>query len=196
MSMRVALITVLMLFVTAASAADLGPCDGCEAALEAPRERLKPELILAPKDEPGERLLLAGTVLRPDGTTPAAGVVLYVHQTDASGRYSRGSAATQWSRRHGLLRGWVLTGRDGRYRIETVRPGHYPGRRGPAHIHVFVEDGRGQPYWIDDVVFADDRYVDAAYRASRSNRGGSGIVTPVRSKDRSWRAVRNVVLMR
>lgn len=196
MPTHAALFTVLMLLMPVATAADLGPCDGCEAALEAPRARLKPAVVLAPKNEPGERLVLEGTVFRPDGHTPAGGIVLYVHQTDASGRYSRGSGASAWSRRHGLLRGWLMTGPDGRYRIDTVRPGHYPGRRSPAHIHMFIDDGRGAPYWIDDVVFADDPLVDAAYKAQMSMRGGSGIVAATRTQNTAWSAVRNIVLPR
>ena len=56
--------------------------------------------------------------LEADGA-PAAGIIVYAYQTDATGIYPRGST------RHGRLRGWVRTDEAGRYRFDTIRPGAY-----------------------------------------------------------------------
>lgn len=171
-------------------------CEGCDAALERDPASLGARVRIAPPGERGEPLTLRGVVRGPDGRTPAAGVVVYVHQTDADGRYSRGSDATEWSRRHGLLRGWAKTGADGRYEFTTIKPAPYPGRSGPAHIHLTVVEPGDRPYWIDDVVFAGEFGIDAAYLKERRNRGGPGVVALSRSADGSWLAQRDIVLER
>lgn len=119
---------------------------------------------------------IEGVVFRTDERTPAGDVVVYAYHTDAGGRYSRGTPETEWSRRHGLLRGWVKTGRDGRYAFDTIKPGPYPGERLPAHVHLTVLEPGRRPYWIDDIVFAGEFGVTVSYRRERENRGGDGIV--------------------
>ncbi len=171
-------------------------CEGCEAAWEREPATLGPRISLAREGEPGEPLILRGTVYRADGRTPAPGIVLYVHQTNAAGAYAGGSSESEWSRMHGRLRGWLKTGSDGRYEVRTIKPGQYPDRREPAHIHITVLDQGRDPYWIDDVVFAGKAGVDAAYRAERQNRGGPGIVTLARAADGTWIAKRDIILER
>lgn len=170
-------------------------CEGCEAAWERDAATLGSRISLAPHGEPGAKLILRGTVYRAGSRIPAAGVVLYVHHTNAAGRYAGGSGESEWSRRHGRLRGWLKTGSDGRYEIETVKAGPYPDRDDPAHIHVTVLEPGKDPYWIDDVVFEDDARVDRAYRAGLQNRGGSGIVRLVRQAGGGWLAERDIVLL-
>ena len=152
-----------------------GPCDGCELALVGLPAAPGAELQLTSAGEPGTPLVVEGTVYAKDGKTPAAGAILYFHQTASSGHYEPEPGASGPANRHGRLRGWVRTGADGRYVLRTIRPAHYPGRRIAAHIHVTIKEDGLKPYYIDDIVFDDDPYVDAAYRAARSNRGGDGI---------------------
>ena len=121
-------------------------------------------------------------------------MVVYAHQTNAEGLYAGGSAESEWSRRHGRLRGWVRTGEDGRYEFSTVKPGRYPDRSDPAHIHLTVLEPGRRPYWIDDVVFAGEPGVAGAYTAEREDRGGSGIVRLQRKSEGGWLAERNIVL--
>lgn len=173
---------------------DLYVCDGCEAVTERSANGLDWATALASPDEPGERLILSGTVYRSDGRTPAAGVVIYAHHANEAGRYAGGGGETIWSRRHGRLRGWIKTGPDGRYEFRTIKPGIYPDRNGPAHIHLFVAEPGRRPYWIDDVVFAGEFGVDERYRRARENRGGAGIVTLNRAPDGTRIARRNVML--
>jgi len=167
-------------------------CEGCEAVAERAAAGLPPLVQLAADDEPGERMVLTGRATRADGT-PAADVVIYAHHTDAEGLYSRGSAETIWSRRHGLLRGWAKTDTDGAYGFDTIKPAPYPDGSLPAHVHLFIGEAGHPPYYIDDVVFAGEYGVDDAYRARAENRGGDGIVNLTRENG-VWRAVRDIVL--
>lgn len=173
---------------------DLYNCEGCEAVYEQPPAELVSVSMIAPTEETGERMVLTGYVLTADGARPAEGVILYLHQTDAAGLYANGSQASEWSRRHGRLRGWAKTGADGRYTFLTIKPGPYPDRTLPAHIHLFIGEPGRRPYYIDDVVFDSEFGVTQAYRSAQEMRGGSGIVRLQRSEDGTLLAVRNIVL--
>jgi protocatechuate 3,4-dioxygenase beta subunit len=45
------------------------------------------KITIAANQEPGERLIVAGRVFRPDGVTPLADASLYVYHTDMKGYY-------------------------------------------------------------------------------------------------------------
>lgn len=179
----------------AAARADLYVCEGCDAVHERAPASLTASRVLAGPDEPGERMLLEGVVYQLGGTMPAAGVVIYAHHTNADGLYANGSPETDWSRRHGRLRGWVRTGADGRYRFDTVKPAPYPNMIMPAHVHLFLLEPGKREYYIDDAVFAGEFGVTPDYRAKAQDRGGSGIVQLERQGD-VWLARRNIVLER
>jgi protocatechuate 3,4-dioxygenase beta subunit len=95
---------------------------------------------IADENEPGQRLVLAGRVLDPDGRTPAAGMTVYAYHADATGRYSakRGGADDNT---HPRLCGILKTDAAGNFRIESIRPGAYAGA-GSAHIHFEVWNER------------------------------------------------------
>lgn len=172
----------------------LPACEWCGAA-EAPRN-LGSTLIVAGTDEPGERLIVTGTVYSPDGRTPARDILIYAYHTDAAGIYPKRGSETGNGRRHGYLRGWLRTDASGRYRIETIRPGSYPGRSDPAHIHMTLTPPGRDEFWIDAFEFDDDPRLTPAERARREGRGGSGIVTPRRDDEGVWHATRNIALPR
>ena len=173
---------------------DLYVCEGCEAVAEQEADRLSSVVRLAPTGEPGEALILSGRVLTADGARSAPGAVIYAHHTDHRGFYSRGRPTTEWSRRHGLLRGWARTDAEGRYTFITIKPAPYPGRNLPAHVHFFIgEEGR-RPYYIDDVVFAGEYGVTRRYIDAQELRGGSGIVRLARRPDGTWLARRDIRL--
>jgi len=172
----------------------LPTCEWCGAA-EAPRG-VGPAVTIAGAAEPGERLIVTGTVLQADGRTPAAGVLIYAYHTNAAGVYPKRGDERGNARRHGYLRGWMRTGADGRYRIETIRPGTYPSRADPAHIHLTVVPPGAAEQSVDDVVFEDDPLVTPAYRARVRERGGSGIVRATRTAGDTLRAVRDIHLGR
>ena len=72
----------------------------------------------------GTRLVLSGRVLTP-ACAPVAGATLDFWQADAAGSYDNSGYR---------LRGHQLTDAAGRYSLETILPGEYPGRT--EHIHV------------------------------------------------------------
>ena len=135
-------------------------------------------------------------MLAADGVTPATGVVIYAYQTNAEGLYANGVPGTEASRRHGRLRGWIVTGADGRYAFDTIKPGPYPDRTLPAHVHLTVLEPGRQPYWIDDIVFDGEFGVTDAYRRSMVNQGGNGIVRLARTPGGVLLARRDIVLER
>jgi len=173
---------------------DLFDCEGCESIYEYGNAHLSWTTVIPPKGVPGERLVLSGRVLQTDGRTPAPGVIVYAHHTNADGIYPKHGNEQGWGRRHGYLRAWVMSNEKGEYRFETIRPGTYPTRTDPAHIHFIIKEPDRQEYWIEDVVFTDDPLVNDRYKARLSNRGGNGVVTPQRLEDGSWTARRDIIL--
>jgi protocatechuate 3,4-dioxygenase beta subunit len=144
------------------------------AALErAQRERpkhLASRARIAPESEPGDTLVVHGRAVAEDGNTPVGGAVIFAYHTDREGHYDRaGAGAHSWR-----LKGWALTDRDGSFEFRTIRPGAYPRRNTPEHIHLnmFLADGRR--YW-DGLVFDDDPLLPAASRgtAGHVRREGS-----------------------
>lgn len=172
---------------------DLYTCEGCDGALERDPGTLSWSSRIGTGEDRGEPLLLAGMVYGSNGRSPAPNVVIYAHHTNSAGLYENGTPDTLWSRRHGRLRGWVRTGADGRFEFRTIKPAAYPTRDNPAHIHLMIKEAGRQPYWIDDVVFAEHFGVNADYRSSRENRGGSGIVS-LDGDRRGWVARRDIIL--
>lgn len=131
----------------------------------------------------GQKLHLQGIVYQSDGKTRASNILLYYYQTNVEGRYvhqvgrPRTMEPNEHGQTHGYIRGWVRTNALGEYHIYTVRPGVYPTRDAPAHIHITVKEPNDFPeYYIDDIVFEDDSLVNAAYRSKMELRGGLGIV--------------------
>jgi catechol 1,2-dioxygenase len=123
--------------------------------------------------EPGEVLVVSGTVYGPDCRTPLRGALLDVWQADHRGQYDIQEPASLAERTPFRLRGRLLTDARGRYEIETILPGRYPippglpgleqhaGRTRPAHVHVLVMHPlygplttqlyfRGDPYLAGD----------------------------------------------
>lgn len=81
----------------------------------------------------GRRVLLTGQVLTTQ-CVPVPGALLDFWQADASGAYDvRGYR----------LRGHQFADREGRYRLETIVAGPYPGRT--RHFHVTVQAPSGRP---------------------------------------------------
>lgn len=139
--------------------------------------------------QPGQRIKLVGTIYQPDGRTPAPGVVLYYYHTNTQGRYvhdpaePRSMPPNELGQTHGSIRGWVKTGADGKYEILTVRPGTYPTRDAPDHVHATIKEPGGDAYYIDDFVFDDDPLLTAKERRKLENRCGSGVLRLVKVGD-------------
>ncbi|MEZ4686656.1 MAG: intradiol ring-cleavage dioxygenase [Bacteroidia bacterium] len=153
-----------------------GPCEGCEALFECGNRALNMVDTLPGFFENEPRITLEGTVYQPDGKTPAEGVIIYIYHTNRDGIYPTRGGEQDWGRRHGYIRGWAKTGKDGRYAFFSFRPGAYPGRNIPEHIHITVKEPDTVPYYLEDFFFDDDPLLSASQRASLRGRGGSGIV--------------------
>jgi protocatechuate 3,4-dioxygenase beta subunit len=172
-----------------------GPCEGCEAVFQGLPDSLSSSVRIAPPGEPGEPMRIDGVVFDADGT-PAPGVIVYAYQTDAAGVYPPATAFRgQAAYRHGRLRGWTRTDREGRYRFHTIRPGSYPSRDNPAHVHMHVIEPGCCTYYLSDIHFTDDPLLTPAERARlREGRGGSGLVTPRRDEQGVWLVTRDIHL--
>ncbi|MGH9930590.1 MAG: protocatechuate 3,4-dioxygenase [Pyrinomonadaceae bacterium] len=139
--------------------------------------------------EPGEPLIVSGTIYAPDSRTPLEGISLFVYQTDATGRYSTNGGDNRNTRIHGLMR----SNSDGRYEFRTIKPVSYPGTRNPAHIHAYVS-GPGYPeYWIDEYHFDDDPFVTKGMRDKDAGTGKpASILKLTRGADGVLRGVRDI----
>ncbi|MEO7362608.1 MAG: YceI family protein, partial [Gemmatimonadaceae bacterium] len=159
---------------------------------EAP-EGLTNTMRLAGSGEPGARLTVTGSVYYADGKSPASNVLIYAYHTNAAGVYARQSEQRGNGQRHGALRGWLRSDALGHYRIETIKPGPYPGRPDPAHIHLTVKPPGGDEQYIDVIEFDDDTRLTAQLRKGAEGRGGSGIVV-LRDSAGMLRATRDIIL--
>ncbi len=164
----------------------LPACEWCGAD-EAPDD-LNWETTIAPPDEPGEPLVINGTVYQPDGVTPASDVILYIYHTNAKGIYPKRGDETGNGRRHGYLRSWVQTNKAGHYRFKTIRPAPYPNRREAAHIHMTVKEPDRKEYWIDSIKFNGDSLL------SEADKRSAGLIELSRDSEGVWRGQRNIIL--
>ena len=147
-------------------------------------------IVMVKDGEPGEPLVVSGTIYQVDGKTPVAGARLYVYHTDASGRYTRNPLS-----RTPRLRGWMKTGPEGHYEFRTIKPGAYPGERIPAHIHATIAAPGQREKWIEDFLFADDPNVSPAAVAKAQGQGSfSNVLKLTRGQEGIWRAVRDIRL--
>lgn len=150
---------------------------------------------IADANEPGDRMIITGQVLKSDGVTPYPGLIMYAYHTDNKGYYSKKGNETGIQKWHGHLYGWCKTDEMGRYEIHSIRPARYPQNLFPAHIHAVLKKSESsQPVYINDFVFKDDSLVDEKYISSLNNDGGPGVVDLVKSSDGILRGERKIVL--
>lgn len=170
-----------------------GPCEGCEAIYEYGDKILTATDTLPNFLENEPKLRITGTIFQKDGKTPAEGVILYMYHTNRQGVYETKGGEKGWARRHGFIRGWIQTGKDGRYTFHTFRPASYPDRREPEHIHMTVKEPGRNEYYIDDIWFHDDPLLTESVKQRVRNRGGNGIVQP-QPKDNMLTVQRDIIL--
>jgi protocatechuate 3,4-dioxygenase beta subunit len=163
----------------------IGECEGCEWVFDDQPGVLTARARIAPKGEPGAPMTIEGVVLSSRGK-PAANVVVYAYHTNAAGIYPPAG------NRHGALRGWTRTDAAGRYRFDTIRPGAYPGREVPEHVHMHVIEPGVGTYYIDNLEFLDDPLLT---RRRTDGRAGSGLFMP-ELRDGVWYARRDIALGR
>lgn len=146
-----------------------------EAAAKDRPAKLTSSARIAPRDEPGTGLVIHGRLFAADGRTPVPGATVFAYHTDREGLYHRpGMESQPWR-----LRGWTQTDGEGRFEFETIRPGAYPSRNIPAHVHFNVFNGT-ERFHAGELQFDDDPIVTAADRSRSRERGQFGEVRPVR----------------
>jgi catechol 1,2-dioxygenase len=108
------------------------------------------QVKLAPDNEPGQKLMLRGSVLSADCRTPLPHTIVEIWQADDTGAYDKKQPGNFLEKVKPHLRGMLLTDDQGRYEIETIVPGSYPippgvpgleqygGLTRAKHIHIKV----------------------------------------------------------
>jgi protocatechuate 3,4-dioxygenase beta subunit len=172
-----------------------GRCEGCEAIFESSIsfKKLSSVDTLPDFNDKGPKLEISGIVYHADGKTPAKDVVIYVYHTDQKGIYPKKGNETGWAKRHGYIRDWAKTDKNGYYKFYTLKPAPYPGGNIPAHIHVTVKEPNKNEYWIDEYLFDDDPLLTKEERQKQEKRGGNGIIKLV-ARNGSLYATRNITL--
>ena len=171
------------------------PCEDCQSVFVRLPASPGSQGRIAPTGERGEPLHLRGQV-QDAGGNPVAGVVVYAYHTNSAGIYPADNALQGTpAARHGKLRGWVRTNAQGDYEFDTIRPGPYPGRTDPQHIHMHVIEPGRCTYYIGNVEFTDDPRLTAERRQRKELlRGGPGVATPVRDERGVWQVRRDILL--
>jgi len=171
-----------------------GECDECEAVFEYGSKKLSWTDTLPDYNDKGPKMEVSGIIFQRDGKTPAPGVILYVYHTDQEGIYPTKGDETGWAKRHGYIRGWIKTDQSGKYKFYTLRPGAYPGRRNPEHIHATIKEPGISAYWIDEYLFEDDPILTNEEKAAQKKRGGNGILKLNKDSNGALIAHRDIIL--
>ena len=172
-----------------------GNCEGCEAVYESPVlfDNLNEVDTLPDFRDEGPKLELSGIIYKADGKTPAPGVVLYIYHTDQNGLYSKKENVKGWAKRHGHIRGWIKTDKNGYYKFYTLVPASYPNSTNPKHIHPVIKEPGFSEYWIDEFVFADDPLLPQEEKSRPGPIGGSGVLK-MEKIGGMLKATRNIIL--
>ena len=168
---------------------------GCDRSAVANKAETPPSWSakIVSDQEPGEPLIVSGTIYSPDGRKLLEGITLFVYQTDVTGRYTTSGGDNRATRIHGVMR----TNAEGRYEFRTIKPGSYPNSRNPAHIHAYVSGPDYPEYWIDEYLFMDDPFVtDEAKKKAADQKSFSPILSLTRGSDGILRAVRDIKIER
>lgn len=153
---------------------------------------------IAPAGEPGEPLLIRGVIYKEDGATPAAHARLFLYHTDRTGIYSQQSGEPI---RVARLRAHARADAQGRYEFLSIRPGAYPGRRNPEHIHVHAAPaGTSESAILDyrwavpSYHFADDPLLAEEHVRQALERGRFSPVVRLTREEGVWRGIRDLRL--
>lgn len=136
----------------------------------------------------GEKILISGTIYKPDGKTVAPNTLIYLYHTDIYGIYGRNAEP-----RHGRYRGWMLTDSKGRYEFESILPASYPNSTIAKHIHMTLTTEDKREDWVDSILFDGDRFLTTRDRTI--TRGGfDPVLKMAKGSDGVMRGVRDIRL--
>ncbi len=172
-----------------------GGCEGCEAIYECPVkfDQLNEVDTLPDFNDAGPKIEISGIIYKRDGKTPASDVILYVYHTDQKGIYATKGNEKGWGKRHGFIRGWIKTDKNGFYKFYTLVPASYPDSKNPKHIHPTIKEPDYNEYWIDEFVFDDDPLLPQSERTRSKPVGGGGVLKTY-MKNGMLHATRNIIL--
>jgi len=170
------------------------PCEGCEAIFEYGNKILSSIDTLPDFNNGGMKIKITGKIFQSDGITPARDVILYIYHTDQQGLYTANDKEKGWGKRHGYIRGWIKTGKDGNYSFYTLKPGIYPDRSAPAHIHPTILEPNGKYYYLNSYHFEGDPLLTKNETSPESPRGGSSGLITLRKEGDLWVGKRDFVL--
>jgi protocatechuate 3,4-dioxygenase beta subunit len=110
------------------------------------------KVVLAPEDEPGQRLTLRGTVIDSQTGNPIPNAQIYLYHADADGEYHPSDPEDESTAK---LSGTVSTGLDGQFSVDTIVPREYdqPGNR---HIHIQYVRADGYQDFGGVILFEND----------------------------------------
>ena len=144
------------------------------------------------KSEPGEPLVVKGTVFGPDGKQRVGGASVYVYHTDAKGLYT----PVNNDNRNSRLRGYMRTDAQGQYEFTTIKPAPYPSNQTPAHIHYVVTAG-GYQERVFEILFEGDPLVSERTRAEAAKEYSGFSIRPVtRDRQGVWQCTQDVKLQK
>ena len=148
------------------------------------------KITIAPANEPGDPIIVTGTVYDAAGK-PLADASVYVYHTDTRGYYQANDTRASDNPR---LRGWMRTDAAGKYEYRTIKPGPYPNGQVPAHIHYVVNAAKHRER-IFEIVFEGDPFVNDRIRQD-AQRAESGYSIRSLSKDAQgiWRCTQDIRL--
>ena len=129
------------------------------------------KIVLVTDNEPGDPMIISGTIYRADGKTPAKGAILSVWHTDAKGYYIEGGGGG--GEEHPRIHGRMKTKPDGRYEFRTIRPAPYPSNNVPAHVHAHVS-APDFPEYALIYYFEDDKLITDQNRSELNSHRGRG----------------------
>jgi protocatechuate 3,4-dioxygenase beta subunit len=139
-----------------------------EAAQREKPAQLSSSSRIAPIGEPGQPLVVRGTVLLPNQQR-AAGVILFAYHTDNRGLYSDAGDTLHWR-----LKGWAAADSAGHFEFSTIRPAPYPNNSTPAHIHLsLVTSCCGRQ--LAELMFDDDPLATPQFRSHFAEVGQHGL---------------------
>lgn len=133
-------------------------------------------LILAPADEPGERLLIDIIITDKKTGEPLPKAEVYLYQADTNGEYHPTDPEEESTAK---LSGVITTDDLGKFTLSTILPGEYeePGNR---HIHIHYARAEGYEQTGGVILFEDN----VNYEVRRwANETGFGFIIDISEKN-------------
>lgn len=115
-------------------------------------------ISLAPFDEPGQRLVLSGSVIDSQTGEPISQAQVYLYHADANGQYQPSNPQDESTAR---LSGEVITNVDGKFTVSTIVPREYDQ---PGNRHIHLHSARADGYQDSGGVILFEQDVNAEIR--------------------------------